>query len=76
LLRGRTLQSSPAAQHGLLQFYELPPPALANAVLAYAVLAFLRQQEDRNANHGDIEDPHLHSVLAIPAVVARLFVRE
>ena len=71
MLRGRTLQSSPAAQHGLLQFYELPPPALANAVLA-----FLRQQEDRNANHGDIEDPHLHSVLAILAEVARLFVRE
>jgi hypothetical protein len=40
------------------------------------VLAFLQEKDcavHNSANRGDIEDPHLHMVLALPAKAARVF---
>jgi ankyrin repeat protein len=72
-----------AAQHGLLQYFPLLPPELAKISQAVfdeatkregVVLEYLQQEEDRNANRGDIEYPHLHTVLAIPAEAVKNFI--
>ena len=56
----------------------LLPPALASVGADRdVVLAFLQEKERavrRSANRGDIEYPHLHAILALPANAVRVFV--